>query len=630
MIIGIWSNVVYPHSWLQSILIIIIVCFFLLSNHRLKKIKISQTKAKKLINLILMIIICIQFLIINCFKASIYHDPFRILFQADLLSRQIFNWHTSNYFYYYPNNIGITFLLSEWLKLTGLFKIDSNIATHLICLITTDIFIYLTIKVVEKINLNPLISLTTAVFFLLTPFAYTYLLQVFYSDILLLISVVGILLAFLSWNKDLTLIKKVGLLISTFICGLVGMVMKPSIIVIVAAALIAIILIRVFTHKWEFVVPVIFMILGMGSAPLVNHQIVNEVHFKPNTEYQLPVNSWIYMGLNDQAVGTYSQSDVKAIEKIPDKERSSKVSNLIKQRVKELGIIKTFKQWVGKIEVCENVGTVQGAYMSGNYQAPRWFLNCQGLLSALGSIVFRSFIILLMITIIRQSYLQRFSNSWFEVFIKLSLLGFIAFYSLIWETECRYGLILIPFYWILISLSEKSSIHSTDKKNPTLGVIFYGLIIGLLTLNVSTPTLSKNIDNFSGVVTAQNSQLSSKYKAKETWIPPQSSIIERVELKKSANYFAMIVPQRSRIKVELINKSTNQKFKLLRKKGVAFHRGTLSQGTYWIEITNKTATDQRCAIVDPPAYKLATYTVKGISNIKNGYFIYSFETRKLK
>ena len=92
----------------------------------------------------------------------------------------------------------------------------------------------------------------------------------------------------------------------------------------------------------------------------------------------------------------------------------------------------------------------------------------------------------------------------------------------------------------------------------------------------------------------------------------------------------MIVPKRSRIKVELINKSTNQKFKLLRKKGVAFHRGTLSQGTYWIEITNKTSTDQRCAIVDPPTYKLATYTVKGISNIKNGYFIYSFETRKLK
>ena len=632
MLIGIWSNVFYPTNPFVSIIIIGIVIgyFFIKKNfhQNSKLISFIRRNEKQLTIAIFILIVIIQLLIVTFFKASVYHDPFRVLYQADLLSHHNFNWNDSTYFSHCPNNIPLVYLLAQWFDFTRLFKISPNWALNLLCIITVDIFIFLVITIIRKITGKWSGSLKVICFFLFTPLAYTYLLQVFYSDILLLISVCGIWLALINWHNASTRINQGIAIISIILCGLIGMLVKPSIVVLVVSLSITVLFCYNLKNKQKLIIPLISLIIGIGMTPLINQKIVNEVHFSVKAEYQLPVNTWIYMGLNPQTAGTYSRSDIKQIERIPQTKRFKETNKFIQQRIKKLGIIGILKQWVSKIEICENCGTVQGAYMSGNYHAPTWFLKWQTIIATISSIIFRSTIILIMFKIIKQcSYFDKQLN-WLSFFTKLSILGFIAFYSIIWEAEGRYGLVLIPLYLILISIPKKGDfLHATRQSSSA--VIFNGLILGILILNLFASNISLNIDNFSGVITAQNSQLSSFYKAKLTKLKPHSTISEQVELPQPANDFSMIVPQNSKIKIDLILPN-KQVIHLNKKSGVAFYHGTLHSGMYQIKVSNSTSQKQTSAIVTPSSYQLATYPIKGDSLIKNGYFIYSFENRRLK
>ena len=210
MMIGIFSNIMYPRNLLASGLI---VGFVILLQRKQFEIKLNKIKAHA--PELTVLIVAIQLVIVTYFKASVYHDPFRVLYQADLLSHHSFNWDHSTYFYHCPNNISLTYILANWLKFMQFFGVSSNWAVHILCILTIDLFIILMIQISRKLTSNPLAPLTVVLFFLITPFAYTYLLQVFYSDILLLISISGILLAFLKWNNSSTL-KKIGISVAIF------------------------------------------------------------------------------------------------------------------------------------------------------------------------------------------------------------------------------------------------------------------------------------------------------------------------------------------------------------------------------------------------------------------------------
>lgn len=334
------------------------------------------------------------------------------------------------------------------------------------------------------------------------------------------------------------------------------------------------------------------------------------------------------MGLNNQTSGTYARKDINRIENLSEANRFKDTNKLIAQRVKKLNPIGVVKQWVSKIEICENVGTVQGAYMSGNYCAPDWFVKWQPIVSVIVSVIFRSLIILIMLRIIKICVMNDATTSWLVLLTKLTILGFIAFYSIVWETECRYGLILLPLYLILIAIPmHKRQAHC--QKYHSAQIIFNGLIFGFLLLNLFTQNVSANINNFSGVITAQNSQLSSYYKAKLTQLAPHTTISEQVQLTGQANDFSVIVPKNSKVKVELIFPNNETKC-LDKRNGYAYYHGTMKSGRYQIRILNETAQTQTCTVIAPSSYKLAKYPIKGDIKIKNGYLVYSFENRRLK
>lgn len=628
MLIGIWSNIFYPINPMASILIIGIVVGYFIARKRINKnsklIDLISQNAKRLTIIAFVLLIIFQLLIVTFFKASVYHDPFRVLYQADLLSHHNFNWNDSTYFSHCPNNIPLVYLLAQWFKFTQIFNLPINWALNLLCIITVDIFIALVVAIIKQVSGKWMSCLKVTIFFLITPLAYSYLLQVFYSDILLLISVCGIWLALIMWSNAVKG-KKILLTVLIFLCGLLGMLTKPSIVVLIVSLGVTAVL---FRKKNDLVIPAIALIVGISTAPIVNQQIVNEVHFSIETKYKLPVNTWIYMGLNNQTSGTYARKDINRIENLSEANRFKDTNKLIAQRVKKLNPIGVVKQWVSKIEICENVGTVQGAYMSGNYCAPDWFVKWQPIVSVIVSVIFRSLIILIMLRIIKICVMNDATVSWLTILTKLTILGFIAFYSIVWETECRYGLILLPLYLILTAIPmHKRQVHC--QKYHSAQIIFNGLIFGFLLLNLFTQNVSANINNFSGVITAQNSQLSSYYKAKLTQLAPHTTISEQVQLTGQADDFSVIVPKKSKVKVELIFPNNETKC-LDKRNGYAYYHGTMKSGRYQIRILNETAQTQTCTVVVPSSYKLAKYPIKGDIKIQNGYLVYSFENRRLK
>lgn len=628
MLIGIWSNIFYPINPIASILIIGIVVGYFIARKRINKnsklIDLISQNAKKLTIIAFVLLIIFQLLIVTFFKASVYHDPFRVLYQADLLSHHNFNWNDSTYFSHCPNNIPLVYLLAQWFKFTQIFNLPINWALNLLCIITVDIFIALVVAIIKQVSGKWMSCLKVTIFFLITPLAYSYLLQVFYSDILLLISVCGIWLALVMWPNAVK-VKKILLTVLIFLCGLLGMLTKPSIVVLIVSLGVTAVL---FRKKNGLVFPAIALIVGISTAPILNQQIINEVHFSIETKYKLPVNTWIYMGLNNQTSGTYARKDINRIENLSEVSRFKDTNKLIAQRVKKLNPIGVVKQWVSKIEICENVGTVQGAYMSGNYCAPAWFVKWQPIVSVIVSVIFRSLIILIMLRIIKICVMNDATTSWLVLLTKLTILGFIAFYSIVWETECRYGLILLPLYLILIAIPmHKRQAHC--QKYHSAQIVFNGLVFGFLLLNLFTQNVSANINNFSGVITAQNSQLSSYYKAKLTQLAPHTTISEQVQLTGQANDFSVIVPKNSKVKVELIFPNNETKC-LDKRNGYAYYHGTMKSGRYQIRILNETAQTQTCTVIAPSSYKLAKYPIKGDIKIKNGYLVYSFENRRLK
>lgn len=100
--IGIFSNIMYPRNRLASGVIILIVGFVILLRRKQFKVKLNKIKvhAPELTKLGMALIVAIQLVIVTYFKASVYHDPFRVLYQADLLSHHSFNWDHSTYFYH--------------------------------------------------------------------------------------------------------------------------------------------------------------------------------------------------------------------------------------------------------------------------------------------------------------------------------------------------------------------------------------------------------------------------------------------------------------------------------------------------------------------------------------------------
>ncbi|MHA5100812.1 hypothetical protein R5R56_00115, partial [Oenococcus oeni] len=136
MLIGVACNLVYPFENTSSLILLPIVfigpllVFFL---YRYLK-KLPPFLLKRIILIAFLIMVLVQIYVFSAMPATIYHDPFRVIQEAEQVSTGDIDW-TSDYFWRYPNNVPLTALVGFWFKLTNLLGLTPNLAIHILSLL---------------------------------------------------------------------------------------------------------------------------------------------------------------------------------------------------------------------------------------------------------------------------------------------------------------------------------------------------------------------------------------------------------------------------------------------------------------------------------------------------------------
>lgn len=621
--IGILANLSTPqnwkYSWLLGLSILIVLCIWPSFRSWAQRRTIKQIRG--MIYATLGFILILQLLVLHFLPATVYHDPFRVLSQAEILSSGDLNWAHSTYFWRYPNNVSLTAMLARWLMVTNSLHLSTNTALHILSVLFLDGFILGSLNFVKNVSQNKSLTLGLCLFYVLSPFAYTYYLQVFYSDLPILCV---LLLALTILQKWPGFSRKMRWLMAGLLSVsiLFGQLVKPNLIVFgIATGLVLISLI--FQHRgihFSLFRPLLFILVGFALAVPAKSGIQRAVAFTPHTRYELPALHWVYMSYDPKGTGTYKAEDVMKMIRLPSKSsRQDYLEEALPKRLKKLGISGIIMRWLQKIGILLNVHDLSTEYTSGYIEAPAIYQKYQGFWRQYSTLIFQLGLILVYgLTLVRSISLLRTPQKIVDPILGLALLtavGYLAFHGLIWETEDRYGQVLFP---LLLVFCAKTAFlrQNIDQKADTrqhrqhlLGVgglaLGVALISGWLLPTVKQPPL---------IVAAQKSQLSAQYAVKWQQIPAGGLLTQNVKLNHEANYFSVSVLPEAKLSIGLQNMKTKQVYWLRPETDVYSHRGLLPKGSYQIQLQNIEPETQLMKTVQTKHYQLTPHpvTINGV------------------
>lgn len=619
LILGILANLVVPKNLSATCFIIILalVSFFFLPQLRTWTNRLSPEQIQKIIYLSLALILGIQVSILYFMPATVYHDPFRVLSQAEVLSTGDTHWQYSTYFWRYSNNVALTAMLAKWFMFTNLIHLSTNTALHILALLFLDTFILLSLKFIVEVGKKNSLGITA--FFIFSPWAYTYYLQVFYSDLPILCTLLICLIILKKWP---TFSKKQRWLngFILWIAVLFGQLVKPNLIVFAIAVLIVggtLWLKHRKTHHY-LLVPLTVILLGFTLATPLKVQLAHAVNFVPNTRYELPATHWIWMSYDPKGSGMYKGKDVVKMMNLPNKNRRQKYLNhALPQRLETLGPLGLVKRWVQKAAILLNVSDISTAYTSGFIEAPSIYQKIQPFMMQYGNIVMRfCFIFIYGLSLMGCFSLLRMPKIPYEPILNLALIsavGYVAFHTLVWETESRYGQSLLPLLLVVCACTAglyqpaaariKNIRFNHLQTAASLGVLLS--VIALISgFSWQTPKTQDVI------VAAQKSQLSAQYAAKWQEIGPHSVVTQGVNLNHAANYFSVSVLPEAQLEIRLVNLNTNNHYCLKPGSTIFKYRGHLPKGRYQIVLKNRVLKTQPIKTVQTKRYELTPHPLK--------------------
>ncbi|MFT8477488.1 MAG: hypothetical protein ABF682_08790 [Liquorilactobacillus sp.] len=622
LIIGIISNLFYPQNLSETLIVsaLSLGIGFCLPKFACWANSLSKSRVSKIIYLIMGLILVVQLLILIFFPVTVYHDPFRVLHEAELLSRNHPDWDNSTYFWRYSNNVPLAYFLSLWLRLTNVFQISTNAALHILSLLFLDGFIISSLKTCLNFVKSHTQVLALALFFLLGPFAYTYYLQVFYSDLPILLILLLTFNLLVRWPKS----KKTQFISTIFLFLIIvcGQLIKANLIIFSIAILILIV--DLFMYKKQvlrkMIVPLAVILFAFAATFPASQAVSAAAGFKSNNRYQFPVTHWIWMSYNPASHGTYNGSDVGKMISLPSKSsRQAYIAKALPERLSRLGINGILRQWAAKVGILLSVNDIQSAYTGGFIQVPRVYAKWQSKVHVLSQAIMRSgFIWIYLIALSKCLELlkrQTELDSIRELAIILAS-GYIFFHMLLWESESRYGQVLLPLLLIINTLPiREAKVQEIQKKQVRL---FSSLHTKAGPLIVCLIVILSNLINWhepaGQIIAAQRSQLSLQYHTKETWVAPGKFVAQQMVIKHEVTLFSVAVPQGSKLSGELINYRTKRHYLLKHglkagSSSLSYH-GKITAGSYQIFLVNKDSQMQPIEIVQTVNYQLAPYPVK--------------------
>ncbi|MBU7469017.1 hypothetical protein KGF64_14975 [Lactiplantibacillus plantarum] len=569
------------------------------------------------IGLGLLAMLVAQVVVLHVMPNTVYHDPYRVLSQADQLAAGHMTWDIT-YFWRYANNVPLAYLLSLWLRLTQLVGLSTNLSVHLLSILVLDSFIALALHTIWQLSQRASLLVVAFGFFALSPFAYTYYLQVFYSDLPTMLVLLIIIRSLLNWSQKTSRQRWFagsGLVVAVML----GAMLKPNLVVLLPALLIVgLILAR--QHLWrqaKLTLPILLIVLGFGLSLPATKVIDVAANYQPRTAFSFPATNWILMGYNQHSNGGYSGKDVgRAIKQPSQAARQRYNLKTIPKRIKTLGVVGVIRLWVVKLGIVLNVQGIQRWYNGGFRAAPSWYSNHAGFYQGLTVIGYVAATLLmwgaLMLKLLRWRPDLTDPHQILALLAVTTALGYLAFHTLLWEVEPRYGQAILPLLWVALAAIPRQASQSRPRWANQASLL--NGATALLVAFGSAGVLGAQLPQ-KQVIAAQRSQLSVQYHAKPKTVTPGTVLAEVVDVNAPANYFSVQIHAGSQVQVTLTNLATGQHYRLTMAGSVARLHHQLAAGQYRITVQNLTTRGQQVDVTHTYHYQLAAHplTVNGQS-----------------
>lgn len=569
------------------------------------------------IGLGLLAMLIAQVVVLHVMPNTVYHDPYRVLSQADQLAAGHMTWDIT-YFWRYANNVPLAYLLSLWLRLTQLVGLSTNLSVHLLSILVLDSFIALALHTIWQLSQRASLLVVAFGFFALSPFAYTYYLQVFYSDLPTMLVLLIIIRSLLNWSQKTSRQRWFagsGLVVAVML----GAMIKPNLVVLLPALLIVgLILAR--QHLWrqaKLTLPILLIVLGFGLSLPATKVIDVAANYQPRTAFSFPATNWILMGYNQHSNGGYSGKDVgRAIKQPSQAARQRYNLKTIPKRIKTLGVVGVIRLWVVKLGIVLNVQGIQRWYNGGFRAAPSWYSNHAGFYQGLTVIGYVAATLLmwgaLMLKLLRWRPDLTDPHQILALLAVTTALGYLAFHTLLWEVEPRYGQAILPLLWVALAAIPRQDSQSRPRWANQASLLngATALLVAFGAVGVLGAQLPQK-----QVIAAQRSQLSVQYHAKPKTVTPGTVLAEVVDVNAPANYFSVQIHAGSQVQVTLTNLATGQHYRLTMAGSVARLHHQLAAGQYRITVQNLTTRGQQVDVTHTYHYQLAAHplTVNGQS-----------------
>lgn len=361
-----------------------------------------------------------------------------------------FRLHNIEYYGKYPNNLPLLMIVYGIYRFAGFFGIENaNLFASFINIIFVDAAMLLMCFTAKKIGGQKLflIALIACVF---NPLVYVYI-PYYYTDTFSMPFFAGIMYIVVKIEKDdLNIKSRICYMTCLGMLTGIGMLIRPTIIITVIALVMYSFFLKRFKKNIPYMIAAIIgvVVINIGyNGAISKFTDMNYI----NKELKFPTIHWIMMGLGSD--GTYNVKDMEFTFNAGNIDEKKKAdTEVLKERFKEKGIIKTVEHCIDKTRITWSGGTgafykkLRNArkdtytynYLIGNQN--KWFVYY--------CIFFNSiFRMGMLIALIYYIFARKGGST---DFLFTVITGAILFYWL-WEAGSRYSVCFMPFTLLIMA-----------------------------------------------------------------------------------------------------------------------------------------------------------------------------------
>ncbi|CAK1248627.1 hypothetical protein [Fructobacillus evanidus] len=599
-----------------------------------QKVSVKQRKIYYIIFLVLAILAQLVFLL--TFVRPVYTDTGYVTTMAARLIEGNHQWY--NYFYTYPNNVNVTlwwsYLLTpfHWLGVTHYAPILPWI--QMLMLDLGIIYLSRSLRLVNRV-------LSTIFMFIALFYIPWFMYAVFpYNDVVaiaLMMGVIGSLIRLLSnesskqkWLHGTALMLMLGIAVT----------IRQNSVIILIALLLTILFSKQFNFKLKsglIILGVFFSLLGTVSF----HHFQKVEGFQSKPTMVTPSVRYVNMSWNPHTAGQIDGPDSFLYSNFPKKERAKLITDELKHRIKELGVLGVPKHAIKKIAFMFSL-----AYSNedmGGLQINRPLLKYEWestpFLEFIGNLFQPIYILLLALAMLavinvlknRKTIDPRILN--LTIFSAFSIVGIFTFHILLWEVRDRYALPMLPFLLLLAAIGMQLLFGLLKKRQETVQLVTNKFVLLSLVLLMASFLVSFSRANDKvgrdGFVYNSGFALYTENGDELVSIPGKTTVeTGTFNLKSPSNnlnidFSKLSKEQLDQLRVTLIRTDQHQSWTLNLKQSWSSYPGQYPVGNYRLKIENISTYPVKTDVLQNlettnlqgPSVKMNQKNVKGLNAI---------------